>query len=1125
MYILKYTVFLAQDKFKKYFFYFLVFSCMLLQAEESSFFELAKKTQMALSHVSYQNVSQSHFQPCHTPQCLSFQDSPHSNITFFIHIDPSKKAPSISFDSSSKTLTLPSIHFLTPSSELFPEVLFKQFLVGHSWHPYSGKRLIMRESQQTALQAFHQALEQKAQGFLLVSPTGTGKTSVLAQSLLNQIQRSQKKIFIVTAHRVQLVHQLFSHIQEEKEKLGLANIHTVNWSQSQPGGKSWQSLSGRINQVLDNQETFILVITSQSLSARLNDFQTHNQRYGVYTKLTHNLGGIYIDEAHHLGAYQTKEMLQKLIQESKAFLYGATATPYHHEVELSEFFERKHWAYLNFEENLFEVHSIEKIVEQLSISIDKGDITPFDDLYVIGKDSFFTSSEQESNVSNANKKPELLSEDIQQEKSSLFIQRSTSFYVLNSQYYESLYQILEPLFQDNLKGFIITADIEEAESIAEFLGQRKPEMMFEAYHSGISQDERREILQRSKEFQGSHYIVAVNALDEGVDLPHLSAYIDLNSSISTKERVHRIGRVLRVYPGKLGADILFLVNYENATTIEGILKVLELVERTSFKGSQQRKQEILFSEEEKGIQRLSKQDLLEIRKQLRDSVRKFWNPEKKSSLMNHILQWVVEYQRNHPDIDLNFKNFNDYRSEIHSDIPSVHVIRRWYYMEHGNTKGFVDWLLSRKKRKTFSLEEMREQVKEYQRNHPDIDLNFKNFNHHREHIHPDMLTIEGFKQRYKSQHGNTKGFADWLLSRKKRKTFSLEEMREQFKEYQRRHPDIDLNSNNFNHHREHIHPDMLTIEGFKQRYKSQHGNTTGFADWLLSRKKRKTFSLEEMREQVKEYQRRHPDIDLNVNNFNHHRKHIHPDMLSIGGLQRRYKDQHGNAQGFADWFLSGGKRNAFSLEEVREQVKEYQKNHPDIDLNVNNFNHHREHIHPDMLTIEGLQRRYKDQHGNAQGFANWLLSGEKRNAFSLEEMREQVKEYQRRHPDIDLNSKNFDHHRKHIHPDMLSIAGLIWRYKDQHGNAQGFADWFFSRKRKSLEEVREQVKEYQRRHPDIDLHSNNFNHHREHIHPDLPNIYDLKRRYKDQHGNTQGFADWLFSRKCKSVMQNSTSTL
>ena len=52
-------------------------------------------------------------------------------------------------------------------------------------------------------------------------------------------------------------------------------------------------------------------------------------------------------------------------------------------------------------------------------------------------------------------------------------------------------------------------------------------IIFETYHSGLSRKERSEVLNRSKG-KNPHYIVAVRALDEGVNLPHLSAYIDLN---------------------------------------------------------------------------------------------------------------------------------------------------------------------------------------------------------------------------------------------------------------------------------------------------------------------------------------------------------------------------------------------------------------------------------------------------------------------------------------------------------------------------------------------------------------------------------------------------------------------
>ena len=671
---------------------FIILFALTVKAEEFNFFELSHQAQTALSHITHKDISQNHFQSCQN-SCLSFQD-PSSPLTFFIQINPSETSPLITFDDeSSKTLILPHINYLKPSSIDFSESLLRQFLIGHSWHPYFGRSSVLRESQKTALQAFNQVLDQNQQSFLVISPTGTGKTSVLAQSLFIQMQRSDKKIFIVTAHQIQLVHQLFSHIQEEKEKRKLDKVHVINWSQPQVGGRTWQNLASQIKSSLESYDSLVLVITSQSLKARLRDFQTQDKRYGVYKELVEHLGGVYIDEAHHLGADQTQKAIEKLVEDSRAFLFGATATPIHHQVKLGRFFERQYWSYLNREDNLFETHGVERILEQLYLSINKGDITPFDELYVIGEDSFFedivekenreelssqdTTSALEStdpSPSKENKEelsskapavnPLLTQEDDSQpskvsfqewkegEKTPVFIQRSNSFYVLNPEYYESLNKMLAPLFEDNKKGFIVTGSIEEAENISEFLSQKRPDIEFEAYHSNVPLDERRQILQRSKESKNTHYIVAVDALNEGVDLPHLSAYIDLNANISIKEMIHRIGRVLRIYPGKLMADILFLINYRNEEMIGDVLRVLELADEISFKGGvrlrrERRRKEGVEVREGIESQRMSREDLQKERRRLKGLVKSFWNTRDDGSFLEpeELIKEINEYNK------------------------------------------------------------------------------------------------------------------------------------------------------------------------------------------------------------------------------------------------------------------------------------------------------------------------------------------------------------------------------------------------------------------------------------------------------------------------------------------------
>ena len=75
--------------------------------------------------------------------------------------------------------------------------------------------------------------------------------------------------------------------------------------------------------------------------------------------------------------------------------------------------------------------------------------------------------------------------------------------------------------------------------------------------------ELKEAVFKNSQEQEAHYIVAVRALDEGVNLPHLSAYIDLNSHVSIKQMAHRMGRVLRPSLNKLKADIFILSSYRN----------------------------------------------------------------------------------------------------------------------------------------------------------------------------------------------------------------------------------------------------------------------------------------------------------------------------------------------------------------------------------------------------------------------------------------------------------------------------------------------------------------------------------------------------------------------------------
>ena len=482
--------------------------------------------------------------------CLALPSD--TSLSFQVERDLHLSSPEVILSPSLKTLKLPSWGDLRGNASLI-----KSFLIGHELHPQipvDSDFVQYTDAQRLAFQAVEKALKERVSSFLHISPTGTGKTLVLVHALKENLTPG---IHLVTAHQIHLVDQLYDAIQYELRGTG---TFVINWN-----NKTNSTFASEVEQADSLKEPVVFVVTTQTLKSQFQFLE--NEKPDIYKKLTENTKGIYLDEAHHLGAFRTKSALLKLQEQSGAFLYGTTATPVHYEINLRELFEREHWSYLSGEDNLFESHSAEQVLNQLSLAIKEGEIIPFEDLYIIGESNFHVT-----------------------EESPLFMQGDSDFYVLNPDHYNRLAGILNPIIESNRKGFIVTASIAEADRLAVFLNQAFEGVEFEAFHSDLTKEERDGILSRS-ETQESHYIVAVKALDEGVNLPHLSAYIDLNTNVSVKQMVHRIGRVLRLYPGKVGADILFLSDYRDAKKAEDLLHLLDMVENTTFNFSRKIRRE------------------------------------------------------------------------------------------------------------------------------------------------------------------------------------------------------------------------------------------------------------------------------------------------------------------------------------------------------------------------------------------------------------------------------------------------------------------------------------------------------------------------------------------------------
>ena len=447
-------------------------------------------------------------------------------------------------------LTVPSLKQLESS-------VIRRWLIGHELHPYtsqavsfSSKTAVLRPSQQIAVSDFKEALSKGYSRFLHISPTSTGKSPVLAKNLIEKLKnKNSKKLSFISVDKIKLVDQLHKQIQAEAKAVDF-DLKQVHWI-----AKQQKSFVKQISKALKSEKPVVISLTLKSFISQMEKLKERHPL--IYSRVVKDTDGIYIDEVHHLGAKQTSRFILDLAEKSQAFLYGATATPVHKDLEIQALFEKVHWSYL--EETSFDSLPPSMVIDQLSLSIQKGDITPFNDIYVVLAEKLVSLAE-----------------------SPVFIQKpDQALFSVNPEHYARLRDLLGVIFESNRKGMIIVSTIREAEELSEFLNEKG--MMgieFEAYHSGMSVERREDVFRNSREKE-FHYIVAVRALDEGINLPHLSAYIDLNPHISVKQIVHRIGRVLRPSLDKLKADIFILSSYKDSEKTRELMDSVEQIKESS----------------------------------------------------------------------------------------------------------------------------------------------------------------------------------------------------------------------------------------------------------------------------------------------------------------------------------------------------------------------------------------------------------------------------------------------------------------------------------------------------------------------------------------------------------------
>ena len=106
-----------------------------------------------------------------------------------------------------------------------------------------------------------------------------------------------------------------------------------------------------------------------------------------------------------------------------------------------------------------------------------------------------------------------------------------------------------------VRSIVFHERVADAERIAELLSQRGHSVTL--YHAGIAPEVRREHLRR---FRSGIYdvLVCCRALDEGTNVPETALAVIASSTASRRQRIQRLGRILRPAVGKRHADVYTL---------------------------------------------------------------------------------------------------------------------------------------------------------------------------------------------------------------------------------------------------------------------------------------------------------------------------------------------------------------------------------------------------------------------------------------------------------------------------------------------------------------------------------------------------------------------------------------
>lgn len=497
-------------------------------------------------------------------------------------------------------------------------------LRGHTLHVYgSGKKgaderkdvgepeLIPKEVQREGIQAFKESMKADDDSFLFIGPTGVGKTIVMRGALEERLAQTQSEIdqqkrdltgeippgvHVVFANQNHLVKQLHDDLQGLKTPKGY-EMHRWGGGVEADNPGTPLSLAALAERARVTGKPVVLVTTIQTLLGRTGDKTTPAFETNI-DLLKKNVSSFTVDEAHNAGATETLDLLHRVREtgphqrpESErgitrpAKMIGFTATPTRQDMNfIDEVFGGKgHWAYLD-KANGAQTgkgsadRPISEVLTQLEMAIAAGESQPFRSWF-LDPEKFEGDSGEPLHIPT--KRGAEVGKDGEP------VSGRGTRYQLNPRHFSNFIEGVRPILERNNHLYFACSTIDEANKLAEFTAKqhlKRPDgsdHKIAILHSNMRRPDgtkmSREEMDKIKQDFAEGKITAlftVGMMNEGINVPPLSAYIDTNRDTNPKELIQRIGRILRLTEGKIKrSDVISFQMLKDVDTAEALVRL------------------------------------------------------------------------------------------------------------------------------------------------------------------------------------------------------------------------------------------------------------------------------------------------------------------------------------------------------------------------------------------------------------------------------------------------------------------------------------------------------------------------------------------------------------------------